>query len=99
MGWESSDRRQRLPSDWPARAAASMRTHNGVCHVCGQPGADAVDHIVPGDDHSPVNLAPIHQDVPPYCHRIKSAREGVQARAELRRRRTRPTEPHPGARK
>ncbi len=40
-----------------------MRANNGMCHICGEGGADAIDHIVPvawggSDDIS--NLAPAH---------------------------------------
>lgn len=96
MAWEHSDRKQRLPADWSTRIVPRvMRTHRRTCHVCGRTGADAVDHVIPGDDHRLSNLAPIHQDVPPYCHRTKSAHEGVAARAAIRQARTRPPEPHP----
>ncbi len=48
-----------------------------VCHLCGQPGADGVDHVVPiargGADHVS-NKKPAHHDVPPYCNRRKGAR-------------------------
>lgn len=98
MSWEGSDRAERLPADWSAVRADVMAAHGAVCHVCGLPGSDAVDHVRPGDDHSAANLAPIHQDVWPYCHRAKSAHEGVAARAELRAQRTRPVEKHPGMR-
>lgn len=40
-----------------------MRAHNGVCHICGQSAADAIDHIVPvswGGSDDPSNLAPAH---------------------------------------
>lgn len=75
-----------------------MRDHRGVCHVCGRPGADAVDHVRRGDDHSYPNLRPIHQDVPPFCHRAKTAREAAQARAAIRAARYRTPETHPGRR-
>lgn len=40
-----------------------MREHEGICHLCGEPYADAIDHIIPvahgGSDH-PDNLRPAH---------------------------------------
>lgn len=44
-----------------ARVLATMGT---VCHLCGRPGADTVDHLVPraaGGDDSMDNLRPAHQ--------------------------------------
>lgn len=96
MAWQGSDRASRLPPDWPALCVRVMALHRTVCHVCGMPGSDQVDHVRPGDDHSLGNLAPIHGDVWPYCHRYKSAREGVAARVELRAQRARRNEKHPG---
>lgn len=76
MPWATSDRRSRLPSDWPATRRRILKRDHGICHVCGRPGADQVDHLEAGDDHSDDNLAAIHDDP---CHRAKSAAEGVQA--------------------
>lgn len=65
-----------------------MRDHGGICHICGQPGADQIDHILPvglgGALNDPSNLAPIHAEP---CHRKKTARE----LAEMRRRAARKT--------
>lgn len=51
-----------------------------VCHLCGQPGSDAVDHVIPFarcialgmDPEQPSNLKPAHHDVAPYCNRRKA---------------------------
>lgn len=45
-----------------------------VCHLCGHPGADAIDHVVPiakgGSDTDPLNLLPAHHNVEcPTCRR------------------------------
>jgi 5-methylcytosine-specific restriction protein A len=93
--WAGSTRAARLPANWATQIVPRILDRDGtICHRCGQPGADAVDHIRPGDDHSDANLGAIHQDVPPYCHRAKSAAEGVAARQRAPRQR--PPEPHPG---
>lgn len=55
-----------------------------VCHICGHPGADAVDHVVAlargGSDVDPTNLRPAHHDVPcatcgERCNRAKGAKD------------------------
>lgn len=95
-GWTGSQRVYRLPPDWRQRCVAVRRRDGDVCWVCGLSGADAIDHKVRGDDHSLSNLAPIHQDVPPYCHRRKSSAEGNAARWRVPERRS--VERHPGLR-
>jgi len=92
-GWLGSTRRARLPGDWPARCAAVYARDGRVCHACGLDGADQVDHVERGDDHSLTNLAPIHDDP---CHRAKTAREGAAAAAARRAQGRYPEEPHPG---
>lgn len=78
--WAGSTRGSRLPPQWRDLRAKILRRDQRICHICGGPGADAVDHLQAGDDHSPSNLAAVHQDIPPYCHRRKSSAEGHAAR-------------------
>ena len=95
MAWETSDRRSRLPADWPQRRVTVLRRDGYRCQM-GYPGcsikATDVDHIVPGDDHSLPNLRAACSN----CHAKKSSREGNTAQARIRALRRRPPEPHPG---
>lgn len=75
-----SGRKERLPADWNFRREQVLKRDKGICYLCGQPGADSVDHIVAGDDHSYDNLAAAHQRVAPYCHRRKTAQDGHRAK-------------------
>lgn len=79
--WEGSTRKNRLPPDWQRRRRNVLRRDRGICHVCGQAGADEVDHVIPGDDHSLGNLAAIHHDP---CHLQKSLAEAREARERNR---------------
>ena len=95
MTWQGSDRRQRLPSDWPKRRQHILKRDGYLCQINGdgcQLIATEVDHIKPGDYHGFANL----QAVCHHCHKTKSAAEGTAARATIRARATRPTEQHPG---
>lgn len=81
--WAGSRRRERTVSGWEQqrRAKAVMHLHLGICHVCGQPGSDEVDHVIPLEEGGPdrmSNLRPIHADP---CHREKTQREAQRARA------------------
>lgn len=80
--WDTSRRRERTTSGWEQqrRAQRVMRQHDGICHVCGRPGADEVDHVVSleqGGADSETNLRPIHARP---CHAEKTQREAQQAR-------------------
>lgn len=93
-----SRRTQPLPKDWPRIRRRVLRRDAYICHVCGRPGADQVDHVKPAsqggtDDMS--NLAAIHE-IP--CHQHKTAREAnaVNWHAQSKRREE---ERHPGDRR
>lgn len=88
MTWKG-ERKSRLPKEWRKIRLYILERDNRVCYICGMPGADQVDHMIAGDNHSETNLAAIHDDP---CHRLKSAREGHAARPK----KTRPREQHPG---
>lgn len=65
-----------------ARNKRVIRDGAGICHLCGHPGADAADHVVPlsrggADDLS--NLRPAHHFEPcpvcgVKCNRVKSGK-------------------------
>ncbi|MFF7254805.1 HNH endonuclease [Streptomyces microflavus] len=99
--WSGSDRRERLPADWPRIRIRILRRDGHRCTHRDQYGerceelATDVDHIVPGDDHRETNLRALCG----FHHRAKSSREGAYALAAQRRRidrRFRRTEAHPG---
>lgn len=79
--WAGSTRRTRTSNGWQQQTEARqvMRRDARVCHVCGQPGATQVDHVVPvaqGGPDTLANKAPIHVD----CHNAKTASEAAQGR-------------------
>lgn len=76
-------RKERLPRDWDVIRTKVLIRDNYVCYVCNRDGADGVDHvnIEGGDNDNYSNLAAIHQNVEPFCHREKTAREAAKARA------------------
>lgn len=82
------DARSRRPRDgagsgWSEqrRARDVIRRHRGICHVCGEPGADQADHVVPlaqGGADALSNLRPIHSTP---CHARKISGESVSGRS------------------
>jgi 5-methylcytosine-specific restriction endonuclease McrA len=57
------------------RARMVLDRDDTVCHVCGNPGADQVDHVIAlahGGADTDENLGPIHSEP---CHREKTLRE------------------------
>lgn len=98
VAWESSDRAQRLPSDWSVRREFVRARAGGRCEGVLRDGSrcEAVgvecDHIERGDDHQVENL----QWLCSWHHKRKT---GIEARAELSALRARcepRPRPHPG---
>ncbi|MGI8614626.1 MAG: HNH endonuclease [Nocardioidaceae bacterium] len=84
-----------VPSDWNSLKTKVMRRDRGICYVCGQSGADQVDHVVniaEGGTHDLGNLAAIHGEP---CHREKTRQEIARGHARRPRAKRQP-EPHPG---
>lgn len=100
-GWEGSDRRSRLPADWPTIRKRILRRDGNRCKSVLEDGercpeiATEVDHVRRGDIHEDWNLAAICT----WHHGKKSAREGAEAAARKRaavRKKFRRSETHPG---
>lgn len=77
-------RKDRLPprSVWEPLRQEVFQRWDWRCHLCGEQGADTIDHIVAGDNHDISNLAPVHDRNYPHCHRYKTALEGVNSRSK-----------------
>lgn len=96
-GWQRPHNPRCSTKEWAATRQRILARDHGMCHICGQPGADEVDHVIPvyaGGSDDDTNLAPAHAHP---CHARKSALEGVAARA-ARGRQARAPEAHPGLR-
>lgn len=85
VGWENSDRHDRLPSDWAKRRRVVLERCGYRCEWdlgggvrCGERATD-VDHIRRGDDHSFANL----RGLCAVHHARKSAGEGWAERQRL----------------
>jgi len=95
--WTGSNRRRTLPANWDKIRTAILRRDHGRCTwttntgPCGQPATD-VDHINRNGGDHPGNLRSLCH---PH-HARKSSAEGNAARAERKKLRLRPVEPHPG---
>lgn len=96
MSWDTSDRLERLPSNWDQIKQRVFRLKGTKCLIKWNDGcqidATDVDHIVPGDDHRMKNLQPGCT----WCHTRKSSAEGHAAKARMRALGKRTPEKHPG---
>jgi 5-methylcytosine-specific restriction endonuclease McrA len=100
MAWETSDRRERLPSNWSALVKQVKVRDGGRCTWklpsgarCPRAGTD-VDHRRPGDDHSLRNLQLLCR----HHHDKKTAREAWMGKRAARKPRQKRVEKHPGLR-
>jgi len=77
---------------WRRTVASIITRDAGICHLCGKPGANSADHLIPvaqgGTDH-PTNLAAAHLQ----CNKIRGTRNITTARNDLQKR-TQPTNWH-----
>jgi len=96
-GWKrrpSSARTLRTEEERKQRAYI-IRRDGGICYVCGEPGADEADHVIPlwkfkaglasGSPNALTNRKAIHGDP---CHKRKTRMESQDAKnfyAKLRR--------------
>ena len=94
-GWQGSDRKARLPSNW-RQIRARVLARDLICKICDVRPSTHCDHIeAKTDAHVDDRL----QGVCGPCHDQKSSREGNAARhANPRPGRNRPPEEHPGLR-
>jgi hypothetical protein len=104
VSWETSDRRQHLPSNWSTITADILKrdrecqlsypgeweTRNGTmrCTVT----ATEVDHIGDRDDHDPANL----RGACSACHQRRTREQAAAALAAVNAKARRPVRPHPG---
>jgi 5-methylcytosine-specific restriction endonuclease McrA len=99
MAWSTSDRGQRLPSNWLAIRRAVKARAGGKCQEaahaphCVGIGTDA-DHIEQGDNHDLSNLQWLSRP----CHDAKTARETAARNRQTAALKRRPVEQHPGQR-
>jgi len=101
VSWATSDRRKRLPPDWPALRLACLKRDNWECQwpaaagICGA-YANQCDHINPGGADDLANLRSL---CTPH-HSARSSQQGGHAWGVIRRRmaaaKYRTPEPHPG---
>jgi 5-methylcytosine-specific restriction endonuclease McrA len=69
---------------WQRVKRRVIRRDDGVCWLCGKPGADTADHVIPvsrgGPIYDPLNLRACHIK----CNRVRGNRPPHIAQAELR---------------
>ena len=78
---------KRTGRPWQRVKARVIKRDHGICHLCGQPGADSADHLTPvalgGALYDMTNLAAVHHNVQPRCNRVRGTGSIQQARTRL----------------
>jgi hypothetical protein len=72
---------------WKRKRLRVIERDGGICHICGQPGADGADHLVPridGGTDDEDNLAAVHHFKGPRCNLRRGAGTVEAARAKIR---------------
>ena len=70
-GWQK-------PPNWDRDRQTVLERDRGICYLCGNPGADTVDHVISQARRGPNrldNYAAVHDRAFPHCHRAKTNRE------------------------
>jgi 5-methylcytosine-specific restriction endonuclease McrA len=73
-------------ASWVTRRRRIVERDGGICHICGGPGADSADHVIPlsqGGTDDDDNLAAVHHKVPPRCNIVRKNRTVEEARRRL----------------
>lgn len=78
---------KRTGRPWQRVKARVIKRDHGICHLCGQPGADSADHITPvahgGALYDPANLRAVHHNTGQRCNRVRGAGTIDTARRKL----------------
>lgn len=76
-GWQGSDRKSRLPSNWQT-IRAKVLARDPICKICNVRASSHCDHVkAKTDDHAEDRL----QGVCATCHGLKSSAEGQAGKA------------------